>query len=156
MWCIAQREDCWRGYISNKERGDQFCGRVGEYLALPGLLVEPEYAVDVGLNSRRKAPHKFDYGNRSLLVECKYYKWTAGGNNPSAKISTLNEAMAYFHTAPKHYRKMVFIASTEKKGVRKPGTFAEYYQRLHGHMIPDDVEVCELNGDSLSVRRIEP
>lgn len=142
--------------MSNWERGNQFARRVGEYLAREGYSVEPEYAVDVGLNSRRKKAHRFDYGSDSLLVECKYYGWTAGGNNPSAKISTLNEAMMYFHTAPKSYRKMVFISATEKKGVRNPETFAEYYVRLHGHFIPDDVEVVELGSDNLSVRRLKP
>ena len=142
--------------MSNRERGDWFANRVGEYLTKEGYSVEPEYAVEVGLNSRRKKAHRFDYGNDSLLVECKYYDWTKGGHNPSAKISTLNEAMMYFHTTPKSYRKMVFISATDKKGVRNPETFAEYYVRLHGHFIPDDVEIWEMNSDDLSVTRLEP
>ena len=142
--------------MSNRERGEAFARRVGEYLAREGFLVEPEHGVEVGLNTLRKKLHRFDYGNDSLLVECKYYDWTAGGNNPSAKISTLNEAMMYFHMAPKSYRKMLFISATKKKGVRKPETFAEYYVRMHGHFIPDDVEVFEFSADELSVRRLEP
>jgi hypothetical protein len=89
-----------------------------------------------------------------MLVECKYYDWTEGGNNPSAKISTLNEAMVYFHSAPNTYRKVVFISKTERKGTRRPETFAEYYVRLYSHFIPDDVEVWEFDDPSLTARRI--
>ena len=142
--------------MSNKERGDRFAKRVGEYLAKQGYSLEPEYTVDVGLNSLRKKPHRFDFGNESVLVECKFYDWTSGGNNPSAKISTLNEAMMYLFCAPSSYQKMVFVSETDKKGVRNPETFAEYYVRLHGHFIPDDVEFYELNGETLEARKIEP
>ena len=142
--------------MSNRARGAEFARRVGEYLARAGHVVEPEYALAVGLSSHRKKSHRFDYGSEALLVECKHYDWTEGGNNPSAKISTLNEAMMYFYAAPKSYRKMVFVSATARKGVRRSETLAEYYVRLHGHFIPDDVEVWELDGDSLSARRIEP
>jgi len=139
---------------SNRERGDVFAKRVGEYLSKQGHSVHPEYPIDVGLSSRRKKAHRFDYGSESLLVECKNYDRTEGGNKPSAKISTLNEAMMFFHSAPAKYRKMVFISRTEKKGVRQPETFAEYYVRLNGHFIPDDVEVWEFDDGLLTARRI--
>lgn len=142
--------------MSNRERGDQFAILVGQYLSRKGHKVEPGYSIDVGLNSRRKKAHRFDFGSDTLLVECKFYDWTAGGNNPSAKISTLNEAMMYFHSSPSQYRKMVFVPATWKKGTQNSETFAEYYVRLHGHFIPDDVEVWELNNEELSARRIEP
>ncbi len=139
---------------SNRDRGSVFAKRVGEYLSKRGHSVHPEYQIDVGMSSRRKKAHAFDYGNESLLVECKFYDWTKGGNNPSGKISTLNEAMMYFHSAGAKYRKMVFISRTEKKGVRQPETFAEYYVRLNGHFIPDDVEVWEFDLALLTARRI--
>ena len=139
---------------TNKERGDVFARRVGEYLSREGHTVQREYPVDVGLSSRHKKAHHFDYGNESLLVECKFYDWTAGGNNPSAKISTLNEAMMFFHSAPTTHRKLVFISKTKKNGVRQPETFAEYYVRLNRHFIPDDVEVWEFDEGPLAARRI--
>lgn len=136
--------------MSNRERGDLFARRVGEYLAKEGHVVRPEYPLDVGLNSRHKKAHRFDYGNDSMLVESKYYDWTEGGNNPSAKISTLNEAMVYFHSVPNTYRKVVFISKTGRRGTRRPETFAEYYVRLYSHFIPDDVEVWEFDAPSLT------
>jgi hypothetical protein len=139
---------------SNRERGDVFARRVGEYLSKRGHVVRPEYPVDVGFNSRHKRAHRFDYGNESLLVECQFYDWTEGGNNPSAKISTLNESMMFFYSAPATYKKMVFISKTEKKGVRQPETFGEYYVRLNKHFIPDGVEVWEFDASLLTARQI--
>ena len=97
-----------------RERGENFASHVGRYLESRGFVVEREYAIDVGLGTRRRS-HRFDFGSKSLLVECKYYGWTDGGNNPSAKISTLNESMLYFLGAPSTYRKMIFLAETSKK-----------------------------------------
>jgi hypothetical protein len=87
-----------------------------------------------------------------LLVECKYYSFTDGGNNPSARIATLNEAMVYFYSAPVSYRKMLFIPQTTKKGVRMPETLAEYYARLYRHFIPDGVEIWEFDEKSGEAR----
>ncbi len=140
--------------MSNRERDDLFARRVGEYLSKQGHVVRAEYSVDVGLNSRHKRAHRFDHGNESLLVECKFYDWTEGGNNPAAKISTLNEAMMYFHCAPATYRTMTFISKTQKKGVRRPKTFAEYYVRLNRHFIPDDVEIWEFDEGLLTARQV--
>jgi hypothetical protein len=131
--------------LSNVGRGQEFAAAVARYLAASGLEVRPEYTVRVGIGSKSTKEHRFDFGNAKVLVECKCYGWTEGGNNPSAKISTLNEAMMYFHSTPEHYRKMLFIPRTEKKGARNPQTFAEYYVRLHGHFIPALVEVWELD-----------
>ena len=140
--------------MSNREKGEEFARAVGEYLQLQGFDVEAEYTVEVGLNSKQKKAHRFDFGSNSLIVECKSYEWTEGGHNPSAKISTLNEAMMYFHSAPSTYRKMVFVSLTGTKGVRNPETFAEYYWRLHGHFVPDDVEFYEFDADNMQAKRV--
>lgn len=54
--------------------------RFGEYLVREGFVVTHEYSVEVCLNSRRERAHRFDLGNKAMLVECKYYSWTEGGN----------------------------------------------------------------------------
>lgn len=140
--------------MSNREKGDSFAERVGQYLKREGHRVTPEYSVEVGLGNLRRKAHRFDFGNESLLVECKSYNWNLDGTNPSGKISALNESMIYFHAAPGSFRKMAFISKTRKNGVRNPETFAEYYVRLHGHLIPDDVEVWEFDSESLVGRQL--
>ena len=139
---------------SNYDKGEQFANHVGRYLVDKGLSILPEYEVEVGWNSRHKKLHKFDWGNESLLVECKTYTWTEGRNNPSAKLTTVNEAMMYFATAPESYRKMLFFSATEKKGSRDPKTLGEYYVSRFKHWIPDDVEIYELDSDTLRVKRL--
>ena len=141
--------------MSNQAKGEEFARRVGRYLKREGYVVEREYAVNVGLVFRRRKSHRFDFGNESLLVECKYYDWTAGGNNPSAKLATLSESMLYFLAAPRSFRKMMFVAATARKGVRRPETLAEYYVRLRAHLIPRDVEVWELAAKRLTARRLD-
>lgn len=141
--------------MSNWAKGNEFARRVGNYLRRNGHVVEREYAVDVGLATRPRKSHCFDFGNESLLVECKYYDWTAGGNNPSAKISTLNESMLYFLAAPWSFRKMLFVAETARKGVHRPETLAEYYVRLRAHLIPRDVEVWQLSSKRLGATRVD-
>jgi len=139
---------------SNKERGDLFAALVGKYLAQQKYVLSSEYAVNVGLNSKSKKMHRFDHGNGEMLVECKFFDRTESGNAPSAKISTLNEAMMYFHSAPSSYRKLLFLPKTEKSGIRISETFAEYYVRLHMHFIPDQVEIWELHEMNLQARRV--
>ena len=79
--------------MSHREKGDEFAKRVGEHLCREGKLVKPEYSVEIGFRTDSRKRHSFDFGNETTLVECKNYDWTKGGNNPSAKISTLNESM---------------------------------------------------------------
>ena len=131
--------------MSNFARGREFASEVGKHLAALGVKVQPEYSIQVGIGSKATKEHRFDFGSPKILVECKCYGWTEGGNNPSAKISTLNEAMMYFHSTRSTFRKMLFLPRTSKAGARKPETFAEYYVRLHGHFVPASVEVWELD-----------
>jgi hypothetical protein len=55
-----------------------------------------EQALDLGQGKM----HKFDLvsADHSIIIECKSYTWTSGGNYPSGKISTLKEALLYFRT----------------------------------------------------------
>ena len=140
----------------NAAKGSHFEDSVGKYLEQQGLRVFPDYQIPVSINGRSRKMHKFDWGNETLLVECKAYDWTEGGNNPSAKLATANEALLYFLAAPKSYRKMLFMPATVKRGQRNPQTLVEYYVRTYGHFIPEDVEVYELDQQGLSGRRVRP
>ena len=118
--------------------------------------VNPEFEVLISINGRAKKPHKFDWGNDKLLVECKRYTWTSGGNSPSAKFATANEAMLYFIAAPQSCSKMLFMSETERLGKRNPRTLAQSYVERYGHFIPNDVEVYEFSERTLGVRRVWP
>ena len=142
--------------ISNKEKGEVFERQVGDYLKGNGIEVKTKYKIEVGIQGRRKRSHEFDWGNERLLVECKKYTWTKTGNNPSAKLSTANEALLYLLAAPESYQKMLFMLETHRMGKRNPETLAERYVRKNEHLFAHNLEVFELNEDSLSVRQLWP
>ena len=76
-----------------------------------------------------------------MLVECKSHTWTAGGNVPSAKMTVWNEAMYFFHLAPKRYKKALFVL--RDFDAKRRESLAEYYVRNYGHLIPNDVKILE-------------
>ena len=88
--------------------------------------------------------HKFDLANkdRTIVAECKCYTWTDSGNVPSAKLMGLDEAVFYFSFLPSETRKILCMKKTEYPG--KTETLAEYYVRVHGHLLRD-VTVYEIS-----------
>lgn len=91
--------------------------------------------------------HCFDLISEDLqiIIECKSYNWRKNLKIPSAKISTLNEAVLYFqHLNPPYnkYSKILFMKQTH--AIKNKGTLAQYYVNHYGHLL-DDVEVMELS-----------
>jgi hypothetical protein len=54
-----------------------------------GIALKPGFTVPVGF--KIKKAHAFDLGSEAppILVECKSYTWTAGGNSPSRRSVAL-------------------------------------------------------------------
>ena len=90
--------------------------------------------------------HKFDLANedRSIVAECKCYTWTDSGNVPSAKLMGLDEAVFYFGFLPVGTKKILCMKKATFQG--KAETLAEYYVRVHGHLL-GDVFVYEISDD---------
>nr|HQU45351.1 hypothetical protein [Pirellulales bacterium] len=88
---------------------------------------------------------RFDLGSGTppILVECKSHRWTVTGNMPSAKVTVWNESMFYFHIAPKHFRKILFVLRDIHP--KSQQSLAEYYVRNYVHLIPDDVAIVEFD-----------
>lgn len=63
---------------------------------------------------------------------------------PSAKMTVWNEAMYYFHIAPRRFRKIMFVLKHHKADL----SLASYYLRTYGHLIPDDVELWEFDTET--------
>lgn len=133
------------GAISNAHAGREFeAEAMSHFQRIEGLQLTPSFRIALGVAGARK-DHCFDFGcaKARVLVECKSHNWTATGNMPSAKVTVWNEAMYYFHLAPKEYRKVLFVL--EARHPRQSETLAEYYVRINGHLIPTDVAVFEYN-----------
>lgn len=132
------------GAVSNTQAGRDFQDSVQRFLAGLGVELEREFSVEVG--NAFKKPHRFDLGSAEppVLVECKSYTWTSGGNSPSAKIRGLNEAMLFFSVAPPEYRKMLVML----RHLRREESLATNWLRNYGHLISPGVEIWELDVDT--------
>ena len=99
--------------------------------------------------------HKFDLGSseQKVIIECKSHTWTEGGNVPSAKLTTWDQAMLYFFLAPRRYRK-IFVAKKDVNPKTKE-SLAAYYIRMHSHVIPDEVEFWEADEQTGAFDKID-
>lgn len=125
----------------------EFVRRVLEDKYKVPFYMEP--AIPIGTP---KKEHKFDLANkdRTIVSECKCYTWTDSGNVPSAKLMGLDEALFYFGFLPDNTIKLLCMKQATYTG--KHETLAEYYCRVHGHLLKD-VHVMEISEDG-SIREI--
>jgi len=132
-----------KGSKSNTQVGKDFEKSAMEFFSNKRLSLQENVSVDIGINGTRS--HNFDLGNitQKILVECKSHTWTEGGNVPSAKMTTWDQAMYFFHVTPKGYRKIFFVL--KDYSVKRQETLAEYYIRTKSHLIPTDVEIWEFD-----------
>ena len=129
---------------SNKKKGDFF-----RDLSIPILEKElntslkPEVKISIG---DPQIEHAFDLANenKSIVIECKNYTWTKAGNVPSAKVSTINEAVLYFSFLDANVRKILCLKNSVHP--KRQETLAEYYVRTYGHLLRD-ITVYEIDGD---------
>ena len=139
---------------SNRQKGTMFAESVRNHLNNRGIKLYPECEVNIGINGEQKKTHKFDWGNESLVVECKSYNWTVSGKFPSAKFSTANEALLFLVAAPQSLQKMLFMMKTKRISSRRQETLSEYYIQAYNHLFPKDQEVMELNSKGTYARRL--
>lgn len=133
------------GAKSNAHVGRDFELAAQNFFSAQGLSLELNIKVPVGIGYLKK-DHAFDLGciDKRILVECKSHKWTTPNDNvPSAKLTVWNEAMYYFLASPAGYRKIMFVLRDYSE--KRKETLAEYYIRTYKHLIPEGVELWELD-----------
>lgn len=132
------------GAVSNTHAGRDFQFAAEQFLVGQGLTLEREFPIAVG--HAVKKVHRFDLGSADppVLVECKSYTWTSGGNSPSAKIRGLNEAMLLFSVSPPEYRKLLIML----RHLRREESLGVNWLRNHGHLVPPGVEIWELDPET--------
>lgn len=142
-----------KGATSNTQVGRDFEDRARVFFAGLGVHLSSGVSIEIGVNGKKA--HAFDLGDthQKVLVECKAHTWTEGGNVPSAKITTWNQAMYYFHAAPTGYRKIFFVLRHFDE--RRDETLGQYYIRTNPHLIPKDVEVWEFDEARDTAERIK-
>ena len=132
------------GALSNAHVGAEFEKLAIEYFSKQGIQLIKNFPLKVGISEKKKK-HRFDLGcaDLKIIVECKSHKWTAGSKVPSAKMTTWNEAMLYFHIAPKDYKKILFTLHDKRNTTKE--TLVSYYKRTYSHLIPEGVEFIEFD-----------
>ena len=135
---------------SNTQVGIDFEALAYDYFKQEFPSLEKPFQITIGHNDKKE--HKFDMGcsEQKVIIECKSHTWTEGGNSPSAKIRGMNEVMLHFSVAPPHYRKILFIL----RHMRKETSLGTHYIKTQGHLIPEGVEIWELDFDSKLGSRI--
>ena len=136
---------------SNKKKGNDF-----RDLAMPILKEElnttlkPEVFI-----GDPKTEHAFDLANEnnSIVIECKNYTWTKAGNVPSAKVSTINEAVLYFSFLDANVRKILCLKKSVR--IKKQGSLADYYVRTYGHLLRD-ITVYEIDENTQEIKKLFP
>lgn len=129
---------------NNPRAGALFEQKVQKYfLSKNKIHLENQVPFLLGIRKIKRL-HKFDLASKKerIIVECKSYTWTVGGNSPSAKFGFLNEVMFYFSLAPKDYRKVLVMRKHKRNGV----SLANHYLKNHEHLIPGRVEIWEMAG----------
>jgi hypothetical protein len=138
------------GAISNTHVGREFEEAARMFFEKKNIVLQAGFTVPVGFKMRR--PHKFDLGSEAppILIECKSFTWTTGGNSPSAKIRALNEVMLLFSVAPPHYRKILFML----RHLRNELSLASHYIKTQEHLIAPGVEIWELEAGTSQAQQI--
>ena len=142
------------GSKSNAHVGREFEKSTRTFFFSKSIELLPDIKIPVGVGNIKKI-HAFDLGceQKKIIIECKSHKWTSGNNVPSAKLTVWNEAMYYFHVAPKGYRKIMFVLKDFSE--KRNETLAGYYLRTYSHLIPNDVEFWEYDENLKSAIKLD-
>lgn len=84
--------------------------------------------------------HKFDLvsPDENILIECKSFTWTAGGNSPQAKFSTANETILFLSRVEADRKMLVMQDDFSPDGRSLVRTYANRYGGL-----ADDIEIWQ-------------
>ena len=139
------------GAISNAHVGAAFEKAALKHFAKEDIALIPNFSLHLGLKEKKE--HCFDLGSvhPEILVECKSHRWTEGSKVPSAKMTVWNEAMFYFHLAPRSFRKILFVLHDRRKGTGE--SLLTYYLRTYRHLVPEGVEFLEYDESSRVILR---
>ena len=140
------------GAISNAHVGADFEKAALVFFEKRGDALSRNFSLEIGVSIKKKK-HCFDLGsaNPKIIIECKSHRWTAGSKVPSAKMTTWNEAMLYFHLAPKDFKKIFFTLHDKRQTTGE--TLVSYYKRTYSHLIPEDVEFLEYDESTGNIIR---
>ncbi|HUA00447.1 MAG TPA: hypothetical protein VMB02_08965 [Candidatus Aquilonibacter sp.] len=126
--------------LSNTERGKAFQLLCRDALRRAlGRDLDLEVPIQIGSGK----PHTFDLATRErdVVAECKAFAFTATGNNPSAKITTLREATVYLRSIPGDVQRLLIVKHAPHP--RRGETLGRYFVRLNPNFL-EGITVLEM------------
>jgi len=136
--------------LSNTERGKAFQSLCRDALK---RTLGRDFDLEVPIQIGSGKPHIFDLATRErdIVAECKAFAFTAAGNNPSAKITTLREATVYLRSIPGEVQRVLIMkhAPHPKRGE----TLGRYFVRLNPNFLEriTVLEMAECGGDLVCI-----
>jgi hypothetical protein len=126
--------------LSNTELGKAFQLLCRDALK---LTLARDFDLEVPIEIGGGKSHKFDLATRErdIVVECKAFKFTATGNNPSAKITTLREAATYLRSIHGDIARVLIVKNDPHP--KRGETLGRYFVRLNTHHL-EKVTVLEM------------
>ncbi len=125
---------------SNTERGRLFQGKCREALE---LHFGKRFLAEVKIQIAENKWQSFDLATEAndIVAECKAFAFTASGNNPSAKITTLREAAQYLRAVPGSRARLLIL----KRDVHptRGESLGAHFVRLNSYLL-GDVTVLEI------------
>lgn len=145
------------GSTSNAHVGSAFEIKAKKYLdSRFNCNFVKNFELNVGININNQRKHKFDLGcsDKKIIVECKSHVWTIGDNVPSAKMTVLREALLYFYLTDISYTKVLFVKRSFS--AKKNETLAQYFVRLNGNLIQNNVIIIEYDEENNTANDVWP
>jgi hypothetical protein len=104
---------------SNAERGRLFQEKCREALQ---LHFGKNFLLEVKVQIAENKWHPFDLATeaKDIVAECKAFAFTASGNNPSAKITTIREAVQYLRAIPGSPARLLLLKACSPHPGREP------------------------------------
>ena len=136
--------------LSNAERGKAFQIHCRDALK---LVLSRDFDLEVSIEIGSGKSHSFDLATRErdIVAECKAFKFTATGNNPSAKITTLREAVMYLNSIMGNVERVLIVKHDPHP--KRGETLGRYFVRLNTHFLEwvTVLEMPESGGDLVRI-----
>lgn len=126
--------------LSNTERGTAFQLRCRDAL---NQALNREFYLEVPIEIGGGKYHRFDLvpKEQDIIAECKAFSFTATGNIPSAKITTLREAAMYLRSVRGNPMRLLIVK--QDMHPKRGETLGRYFVRLNSNHL-EQVTVLEM------------
>lgn len=135
---------------NNPKKGRDFELRCQKILSnYFNMKFDHQAKIDIGNPAKS---HDFDLASldRKIVCECKYYSWTVTGKTPSAKLTTIDQAVWYFSFLD-DCEKIILVRKSPHP--KRGETLGAYYVRTKRHLLRD-VHIWEIDDEEDTITKL--